>query len=564
MPTPATRGASPAGLRRRLLLLVLLAVLPALGLVGLSAAQNRATLAREVRENAFRLARLTASGHDAAIEGARQLLTGLARAPEIRIPGSPRCAGLLADLLERFPSYANFGVVSLDGVITCSGLATNGTVSAADRTWFREAVRTLGFAVGEYQVGRVTQQQTLNFGLPVLDGSGHLTAVVFAALSLRAFEDVATVADLPAGSTVVVVDAKGVILSRTPEPERYVGEAIPDTELARALAARPDGTADVAGVDGIHRIYGFTRLHGGPVSVAVGIPTSTAFADVNRVFWQNLIGLAVVGALALTAAWFFGTAFVVRPVTDAIRIERESVERLQQVDQLRSDFVSMVSHELRNPLATIRGFGQLLRDRPKTLDEATRAQASDVIVREVDRMASLVENVLDVSRMESDTFSYGFVPYDPRALLEDCVAETRASFPGRRIELDVPPGFPSASGDPDRLKQVVLNLISNACRYSPDTGAVTVRGTLDAGAYRVDVVDQGAGIAPESIGLLFQRFARIRTPDTAKVRGTGLGLYISRRIVEAHGGRIWVESEPGVGSTFSVSLPLAPAPRDGA
>jgi signal transduction histidine kinase len=546
------------------LLLVLLAVLPALGLVGLSAAQNRSTLAREVRENAFRLARLTASGHDAAIEGARQLLTGLARAPEIRSSGSARCGSLLADLLERFPSYANFGVVSLDGVITCSGVPAQGSVNVADRTWFRDAVRTLAFAVGEYQVGRVTRQQTLDFGFPVVDGSGHLTAVMFAALSLRTFEDVATLADLPRGSTVIVVDAKGVILSRTPEPERFVGEPIPESALARALAAHPDGTAEVSGVDGVHRIYGFTRLQGGPVSLAVGIPTETAFADVNHVFWQNLIGLAVVGALALTAAWFVGTVFVERPVTGAIQIERESVQRLEQVDQLRSDFVSMVSHELRNPLATIRGFGQLLRDRPETLDDEQRRQAYDVIVREVDRMASLVENVLDVSRMESDTFSYAFIPYEPRRLLDECVAETRASWPGRRIDLDAPAAFPSAMGDPDRLKQVVLNLISNACRYSPSDRSVTVRGSPDEREYRLDVIDRGAGIAPESIGVLFQRFARIRTPDTAKVRGTGLGLYISRRIVEAHGGRIWVESEPGAGSTFSVTLPLVPERGDGA
>ena len=558
MVPPPPSGASPDGLRLRLLVLVLLSVLPALGLVAMSAAQNRSTLAGEVRENTFRLARLSASGHDSAIEGARQLLTGLARAPEVRSAEGGRCGALLADLLDRFPDYENFGIADLDGTIVCSAVPFEGKVSAADRLWFRDAVRTLAFAVGDYQVGRITTQQTLNFGFPVLDGSGRLTSVVFAALSLRTFEEIANLADLPAGSTVIVVDAQGKILSRTPEPERWVGQSIPETQLAAAFRARSDGTAAVPGVDGVDRIYGFTRLQGGRVSFAVGIPASTAYADVNRVFRQNLIGLAIVGLLALGAAWFFGTVFVVRPVTRAIAREREAVERLEQVDQLRSDFVSMVSHELRNPLATIRGFGQLLRDKPRTLDAGQRRQAYDVIVRQVDRMASLVENVLDVSRMESDTFSYAFIAYDPRQLLDECLEEIRASWSERRFELETPGSLPQASGDPDRLKQVLLNLLSNACRYSPPEADVTLRAERNGDEYRVDVIDRGAGIAPEHIGMLFQRFARVRTPDTAKVRGTGLGLYISRRIVEAHGGRIWVDSRPGAGSTFSVMLPITP------
>jgi len=553
-------GSSPSGLRARLVALALLAVLPALGLVAFTAKQNRDTLARQVEESSLRLARLTSGEHERAIEGARQLLTGLARIPEIQKAGAA-CERFLADLLQRFPTYANFGAADLRGRIFCSALPTQGAVSIADRSYFRAAISGRDFAIGDFQIGRVTHIPTLDFGYPVLDQRGRTKTVVFAALSLETLGDVTARAALPEGSSAIVLDGNGVILARSPDPESFVGRSIPDTPLARAMRASATGTADVPGPEGVERVYGWVRLRGGgSVSVAVGVPAATAFARVNNTYWTTLVALALVGLLAMIAAWWVGTLFIVRPVTRAIDLERHARERLELVDQMRSDFVSMVSHELRNPMATIRGFGQILRDRPEGLADDKRHEASEAIVRQVDRMASLVDNVLEVSRMESDSFSYAFIPYDVRELLEECVEEARAGWPEHPLSLDAPRDLPRSRGDRERVKQVMLNLISNACRYSRDGAAVVVRARGEGSETRIDVVDEGAGIAPEQQPLLFQRFARLRTPDNANVRGTGLGLYISRRIVEAHGGRISVESAPGRGSTFSVTLPLDPPP----
>jgi signal transduction histidine kinase len=559
--SPPVAGPSPAGLRARLLALALLAVLPALGLVAFTAKQNRDTLARQVEESSLRLARLTSSEHERAIEGARQLLTGLARIPEVH-RSQPTCPRLLSDLLVRFPSYANFGAADLHGDIYCSAVATATTVNIADRAYFRGALTGRDFAIGDFQIGRVTHIPTLNFGYPVLDARGRTTAVVFAALSLESLGDVTTRARLPAGSSTIVLDGKGVILARSPDPDRYVGRSVPDLPLAQRMLAESEGTTVAAGPDGIRRVYGFERLRGGgDVSVAVGVPVATAFAGVNDTYRRTLLALAVVSLLALVAAWIVGTIFVVRPVTRTFELERQARGRLELVDHMRSDFVSMVSHELRNPMATIRGFAQILRDRHDTMAEETRLESTEVIVRQVDRMAALVDNVLEVSRMESDTFSYAFVPYDLRALLAECVAEARASYPAHPVSLDAPGNLPRPSGDRERMKQVFGNLVSNACRYSRDGREVIVRARANGSSATIDVVDNGAGIAPEQQGMLFQRFARLRTPDTENVRGTGLGLYISRRIVEAHSGRIWVESERDRGSTFTVEIPLAPPPQ---
>ena len=535
-------------------------MLPALLLVGISAIRNRNTLARQVEENALRVARLSAARHEAAIEGARQFLIALARAPEVRSGSPARCEALVRDLLAQFPNYRNFGLADLPGGdVTCSAVPTQTTVNVADRAYFQRAFQTGGFAVGDFVIGRVTGEPSLTFGIPVLDDRGRPHAIAFAALSLHVFEDIATTAGLPAGSAVVVVDGNGTLLARTPDPLGLVGKRIPEEALVRSVLARPEGAVEVAGLDGVRRLYGFTRLQGGGnVSVAVGISRAAAFADVDRTFWFGVIGLALVGILALIAAWFFGREFVVRPVTSALHGERQAVERLEQVDQMRTDFVSMVSHELRNPLATVRGFGQLLRDRPDSIPDEQRHQAYEVIVRQVDRMASLIDNVLDVSRLESDTFSYAFVPYEPARLLEETAEEARGAWTKHQIVVDSNHELPSANGDSDRLKQVLLNLVSNACRYSPEGSTVTLSAKSAGTNVRIDVVDQGPGIPAESLSLLFNRYARLRTPDTKTVRGTGLGLYISRRIVEAHGGRITVESEPGRGSTFSVEVPVDP------
>ena len=560
MASSPSAGPSPAGLRARLLALALLAVLPALGLVAFTAKQNRDTLARQVEESSLQLARLASGEQERAIEGARQLLTGLGRIPEIQA-GGPRCARLLGDMLVRFPSYANFGAAGLNGNIFCSAMPTPSTVNIADRSYFRGALAERDFAIGDLQIGRVTHIPTLNFGYPVLDERGRATAVVFAALSLDSLADVTSRARLPAGSSAIVLDGNGVILALSPDPGSGVGRSVPDAPLAKRMAAADEGTAVVAGPDGVRRVYGFERLLGGRnVSVAVGVPTATAFAAVNRTYWRTIVALAVVGVLALVAAWMLGTIFVVRPITRTFELERRARERLEILDEMRSDFVSMVSHELRNPMATIRGFGQILRDQPDVLAGQKRHEAYDVIVRQVDRMAELVDNVLEVSRIESDTFTYAFASYDLRALLAECVDEARASWPAHPVTLEVPDALPRANGDRERMKQVFANLVSNACRYSDDGAGVIVRADSGPAGARIDVVDHGVGISPDHQSMLFQRFTRLRTPDTANIRGTGLGLYISRRIVEAHAGRIWVSSEPGRGSTFSVEVPLAPPP----
>jgi C4-dicarboxylate-specific signal transduction histidine kinase len=196
---------SLSSLRIRLLLLVLLGVLPALGLTLYVSWEHERQARAAVQHDALRLAELAAADHQRLIEGARQLLAALARLPDVR-QASPACPRLFADLLTQYRSYANLGVADPTGHVVCSGVPLAGPASAADRAYFQRALTTRAFAVGEYQVGRITGRAAVNFGQPILDPAGHVTGVVFAALDLGWLNEFARRAAAPPGSTFTVVD----------------------------------------------------------------------------------------------------------------------------------------------------------------------------------------------------------------------------------------------------------------------------------------------------------------------------------------------------------------------
>jgi len=311
-------GFSFSGLRVRLLLLVLLAVVPALGLIIYTGTEMRRSASVEAQTNALRLAQSVASSQDDLIEGARQLLTALAQVPVVRGGQPAQCSAFLADLLAAYPLYANFGVVDSDGEIFCSGVPQKGRVNAADRGWFQLAVQTRDFAIGDYQVGRITGKAGINFGYPILVPT-EVGAVVFAALDLAWLNKLVAKAQLPSGTTLTVIDRKGTILVRHPDPDKWVGKSMPETPLVQTIVSQGAGTTEAAGMDGIPRLYGFSPLGDtGGTYVSIGIPKDVAFATANSILARNLVGLGVVGVLALMATWFGADLFVLRRVNDLV------------------------------------------------------------------------------------------------------------------------------------------------------------------------------------------------------------------------------------------------------
>ncbi|PWC38240.1 sensor histidine kinase [Azospirillum sp. TSO22-1] len=243
--------------------------------------------------------------------------------------------------------------------------------------------------------------------------------------------------------------------------------------------------------------------------------------------------------------------------SDALRAANE---RLQELDRLKDEFLSTVTHELRTPLTSIRALSEILLDDPDTAAE-TRQEFLSVIVKESERLTRLINQVLDMAKIEAGEVDWNIGPVDLRAVAEHAVDATSQLFRDKDVDLavELPPSLPHVRGDDDRLVQVVVNLLSNAAKFTPPGGHVRLRAYATPDGARLDVSDDGPGIAPEHQAIVFERFRQVGDTMTEKPQGTGLGLAICKRIVEHLDGRLWVQSEPGRGATFSVLVPFAGA-----
>jgi len=247
-----------------------------------------------------------------------------------------------------------------------------------------------------------------------------------------------------------------------------------------------------------------------------------------------------------------------RELEQATRDLRAANQRLQELDRLKDDFVSMVTHELRTPLTSIRAFSEILHDHPD-IGEAERHRFLGLVIKESERLTRLINQVLDLAKLESGHAEWQSAELDLAEIVADAVSATSQIFKSRGVSVATleGPRVPPVVADRDRVMQVMLNLLSNAVKFSPEgTGRVEVRLSEAGSDVRIDVRDNGVGIGREHVGAIFEKFRQVGDTLTDKPPGTGLGLAICRQIVEHFGGRLWVESEPGRGSVFSFTVPV--------
>jgi Na+/proline symporter/signal transduction histidine kinase len=240
---------------------------------------------------------------------------------------------------------------------------------------------------------------------------------------------------------------------------------------------------------------------------------------------------------------------------------RAANERLKEVDRLKDDFLSTVSHELRTPLTSIRSFSEILFDNPN-LDEEQREKFLTIIVKESERLTRLINQILDLAKMEAGRMEWQLTDFDPKALVDDALAVTSGLFTEQAAQLQVRVArrLRSIHADRDRLMQVMVNLVSNAAKFCKQPGGVVVVTVEERDEnFYFSVADNGPGVAPGARAAIFEKFQQASETLTDKPQGTGLGLTISRQIVEFFDGRIWVESVPGKGAKFSFTLPIRQA-----
>jgi len=283
-------------------------------------------------------------------------------------------------------------------------------------------------------------------------------------------------------------------------------------------------------------------------------------------------------ALAVDEQGVAGRVVVLSDITD-----------LRELDRTKTDMVSFVSHELKNPLTSIKGFAGIIRDRAADADQREQAE---IISRQAGRMYRLIEDFLNIARIDMGRKleMHWSEAVDLRRVIEEAVETERANRPDREFAIDVQPDTPTIRADPDKLYQILVNLVNNAVKYSPRGGTVTVRVEGDEkrdGAFfrgdeepssgqplvppkegsvplfvHISVTDQGMGIKPEHMQHLFKRFRRVTDGMHERVEGTGLGLFLTQHLVQAHGGRIWAESTPDQSSTFHIVLPIEGKPDE--
>jgi signal transduction histidine kinase len=612
------------GLRIRLFSLVLLAVLPACGLILYSAWQQRQDARTNVQTETLHLAEIGVVQQEQVVEGSRQLLgtiATLASGADVSTIKQEQCGPLFSALLKDFSFYSNIGIATASGAIVCSAVPATGTATQLDSVSYDRAVQTRTLSLGDYAIDKLTGKPTVTIADPILGPAGELKGLMFVAMDLAWVNQQLAATDLPAGANFSIIDRNGVVLARTPDPDRWTGQRVPDSTIA--LLGAPRGASDVAGIDGVTRLTAVTPITGvvdTGLYAVVGIPLGTAYSSVNADLIRNLIGLGIAAALALAAAWIGGEIFLLRQTralvtatkrlaqgdmtarsglgrgSDEIHelarhfdemaadLERRSAERAEAAEKLRAanesleqrvqertlsvarhaedlarsnteleDFTHVVSHDLKEPLRGIEAFsGFLAKDYAEKLDDRGRKYLS-VLQDSAVRMRDLIDDLLQLSRIGRTKPQH--VPVSISALLTEIRDAIGFSLDDRNVDLRVQSDLPTVVCDPVRIRQVFENLISNAIKYNQsEAPIIEIACAQGSESYTFSVHDNGPGIDPKYHKKIFQIFQRLVLRE--EYEGTGVGLTICKKIVEGHGGLIWVDSDgEGAGSTFSFSIP---------
>jgi signal transduction histidine kinase len=246
----------------------------------------------------------------------------------------------------------------------------------------------------------------------------------------------------------------------------------------------------------------------------------------------------------------------------ALAIERARLEtearlasEAKQADRLRAEALALLSHELRTPLGAIKGYCTALLMEETAWPQEKQHEFLLRIDEECERLEAMIGELLDSSLIDAGQLTLEYHPVRLERLAQEVADEAQYLTQTHRFALDFPAGFPLVDADPLRVKQLLRHLVNNAIKYSPQGGLVSMRGEARAGDVVVSVADQGIGIAPENIISLFEKYFRVKTPSEYQIPGTGLGLPMARAIVEAHRGKIWVESKLGEGTVVFFTLP---------
>ncbi len=572
------------GLRTALNLLVLIAVIPVFAVVIQSSLAEQRGRVERADANMRSLADLGAANQAQLIEGARQMLTAISHAPPVYGNDAAGCGSYFRDLHQFYPSYANFGLLDLDGDLVCSAVARGASVpseavNSRDRLFFRQALALDGFAIGEYNVGRVSGKPTIALSMPVRRPDGSLRGVIFAALDLGLADTQLESMAIPPDSSLLVTDGSGIVLASAGSVTGTVGGKLQEGfALMAATRAR-----DVGGREWIHAVRPVGSGPGGPQGMFVHamVARDDVLAPATiRLQWQ-LGALCTIALCAVLCAWKFGDRALAEIAAQKKQLHESYAElsrakaELEQLNETLENRVAertrelalankelesfsySVSHDLRAPLHVIDGFGRALMTAHAHKLDAKGVHYLDRIQAGTRQMGHLIDDLLSLARVTRTELRLETVDLGSKVWL--LVEQLRNRFPQRDVRVEVDNGM-LVTGDARLLMVVLHNLVENAWKFtarvpqgSIRVGRCTVPDGKDAPAGEAFfVADNGAGFDMAYGHKLFNAFHRLHGAD--EFEGTGIGLATVHRVISRHGGRIWAESSPGQGATFYFTL----------
>ena len=605
----------------RLIILVLIAVCPAIAIQAYNEYELRKAREADIRQQVVQITKQFGEEIGELREGARQLLLALAQLTPVKLQDTAACNELFATLESQYANYVLLAAADSDGRIFCSSrpLAYS---SVADRPFFTRAIAQDGLAVGNYWADPATGQRMIHFALKFDHADGRTAGVVFAGLDLVWLSEHLKERGLSPTSSILIADREGNIIARLPNPETLVGKNMRKSHEA-IMDGNTTGWEEAVGVDGTTRIFGYVppALPPRDFFLSAGQSKAEAFAAIDNATARG-IGLIALGLLAATvAAIVGGRKFLLEPISGLVRfgtewrngnydarvevrhlgseighlgatfnamadalaaryaaqkhaekelrelnatletrVEERTIE-LAKANRAKSMFLANMSHELRTPLNAIIGFGEMIhREIMGPIGVAAYKDYAHHIHESGMHLLSLVEEMLDLAKVEAGKLQIDRVTTRPGALLADSLVMLRSTAEAAKVEIAVNGDlstWPMLEGDPVKLKQVFVNLIGNAIKFTPEEGRVTVSAEINEGELQIRIRDTGIGMRAEDIPLVLQPFYRVHSALDSKHQGAGLGLPFAKSVIELHGGSLAIESELEVGTTVTVTLPLA-------
>jgi signal transduction histidine kinase len=580
-----------SGIAQTLLLLVLAALAPFIMLEVYRSAQDVERRRGEIEQRAEAEAAEEAGTMDDFLRFTERFLGTLGASPAVQSMDGPGATALFHAARTQYTNYENIFLLRLDGAQVASTVPDYSDPDVRERAWFQEALSEEGMAFSPVLAWPGSGSSVVVLALAVSTPQGTDIGVVAVALNIARLSSVIGFVGLPVNSAVLLIQDDGTVIASSVAPDVWVGRQFGGDFLPELRTGA--GLVVAAMQDGVTRVAGYQPVGRAPWIIVAAIP----LAEVNAAVQESLVriaqqaALAVIGTAVLTwivlrrvvlpirvlseGARAFAAGFLNRRIPlrrhDELgelagalnsmaadlehRLEEEAAHAaaLRRLNQLQTEFVATASHELRTPVTAIQTYAEALL-RPDITDERTRRDCLDGIARGSARLGGLVRALLDVSRIDSGRVTVNIRAVDAVAVVRSAIAQAAPSA-GNLVHVLASPGLPLMLADADRLEDVVANLVSNARKFSPAVAPVTVSVTHEANDIVIAVADQGAGIAPVEQARIFDRFYQVERGADRGSGGAGLGLYIVRAYVTAMRGAIRVESTPGRGSNFVVTLP---------